>query len=266
MEYHETREAVVLENNGQKIFGILHTPKGITRPPCVLVCHGLGGHKTGRYRVYVDLAEALVAAGIAVFRFDFRGSGDSEGSFGDMTLTGEVSDALVALKYLQGEKKIDNHRIGVFGRSLGGAVAVISSAKFGAAKSLALWSPIFDGEQWKHLWEKTQDGITSEHELLEYRRINGQVAGLPFYAELFGMNIKDELKSLEKIPLLLIHGLKDDMVYSTHSEAYMKEREGLKTSTKLIFMPHGDHDFTYSPERADAIDHTAAWFKQTLSG
>lgn len=143
MDMFEERESVVLTNQGQKIFGILHLPKGVHRPPCVLFCHGLGGHKTGRYRVYVDLAEALVKAKIAVFRFDFRGSGDSEGSFSEMTLKGEVSDALVALEYLKQEERIDTERLGVFGRSLGGAVAILSSALFQSIRCISLWAPIF---------------------------------------------------------------------------------------------------------------------------
>lgn len=119
MSITEERESIVLTNEGEKIFGVLHLPKGIDKPPCVLVLHGLGGHKTGRFRVYVDLAESLVKAGIAVLRFDFRGSGDSEGSFAEMTLNGEISDALVVLKFLHKDSRIDNQRIGIFGRSMG---------------------------------------------------------------------------------------------------------------------------------------------------
>ena len=77
----EERQSVVLENEGQKIFGILHRPIHVDSCPAVLICHGLAGHKTGQYRIYVILAEKLSEAGIASFRIDFRGSGDSEGKF-----------------------------------------------------------------------------------------------------------------------------------------------------------------------------------------
>lgn len=260
----EIRESVVLTNEGQKIFGILHLPLDVVNPPCVLICHGLGGHKTGRYRVYVELAEALIRANIAVFRFDFRGSGDSEGDFSEMTLTGEVGDALAALKYLQTESRIDHDRIAVFGRSLGGAVAVLSSAAFGDVKCLALWAPLFNGDQWKSEWAKVSQGLTSEHESNELRRINGQIAGLNFYAEMFSMRIDQALNKLNNIPLLLLHGEKDDLITIKHSELYVSERRNSSAETEFIRLPHGDHDFTFTDERHFAIEKTATWFKENL--
>src|SRR6187200_2421224 len=107
----ENRESVVLENEGQKIFGILHLPEGLEYPPCVIICHGLGGNKVGHYRVYVDLAERLVQSGIAVFRFDFRGCGDSEGAFIDMSLQSEVSDAIKAVEFIKQDSRFDYRKI-----------------------------------------------------------------------------------------------------------------------------------------------------------
>lgn len=260
----ENRESVVLTNEGQKIFGILHLPGGVKNPPCVLICHGLGGHKTGRYRVYVELAEALVKENIAVFRFDFRGSGDSEGNFSDMTLKGEVSDALVALNYLKSESRIDTGRIGIFGRSLGGAVAILSAGLFGSIDCIALWAPLFNGEQWKHEWAKVMNGHATEEESNEMRRINGQIAGLPFYTEMFEMQIDLALKSLEHVPLLLIHGEKDTLININHSELYLKERHHLKEITEFIRLPNADHDFSYTEERALAIFETSKWFRRFI--
>lgn len=264
MSFIEHREAVVLTNQGQKIFGILHLPKGVEASPCVVICHGLGGHKTGRYRVYVELATALIKRNIAVFRFDFRGSGDSEGDFSDMTLEGEIADALVALHFLAGDSRIDAQRMGIFGRSFGGAVAVHTAVRFGKIKSLALWAPIFNGEQWQNLWVLVRDEIASPEESAELRRINGQVAGIPFYAEMFGMRLEKELEALIDIPMLLVHGEKDEIVLIKHSEMYEKKREQAIASTSFIRLPNCDHDFTLSREREFAVQATADWFSKTL--
>ncbi len=260
----EVREPVILESEGQKIFGVLHLPKGIQKPPCVLMCHGLGGHKTGRYRIYVDLAESLLKAGIASFRFDFRGCGDSEGLFEDMTLHGEVQDAEVAFQYLLKEPRIDNSRIGLFGRSMGGAVAVIVSAKVGAAKSLALWAPMFNGDDWRHMWDQIASGQASPQESEEMRRINGQVASLGFYSEMFSMRVDQELTKLNATPLLLIHGEKDEIINQSHSESYHQLRKDAKAVTRLIKLPNADHDFTHPVERQEAMEITTVWFKDTL--
>lgn len=264
MSHFEERESVVLSNEGEKIFGILHLPKHVIKPPCVLICHGLGGHKTGRYRVYVDLAESLVKAGLAVFRFDFRGSGDSEGSFSEMTLTGEISDAGKALDFLYKDPRVDNERIGVFGRSMGGAVAVLSSASFGHVKSIVLWAPMFNGEQWMHLWAQVRDGKATDEESEEMRRINGQVAGIPFYAEMFNMHIDKELKALHDVPLLIIHGDNDPVISMQHSEMYHLERRHSSAPTEFIQLPGADHDFTLTQDRIFAIARTTNWFQETL--
>lgn len=260
----EERDSVVLEIEGQKIFGILHVPKTIQKPPCILLCHGLGGHKTGRYRIYVDLAEALVQRGIAAFRFDFRGSGDSEGEFAEMTLSGEVRDALKALEFLQTDPRIDNERIGVFGRSMGGAVAVITSGMIECVKSMALWAPMYSGDDWRHMWEQIESGSATQEQSEEMRRINGQVAGLGFYAEMFSMNIDQDLKKLTHIPLLLMHGESDEVIHHSHSERYMELRKHADAPTKLITLPHVDHDFTPPKDRKHAIEVTADWFMETL--
>lgn len=265
MSTYEEREGVVLDNEGQKIFGVLHLPKNVDRPPCVLICHGLGGHKTGRYRVYVELAEALVAMGIAVFRFDFRGSGDSEGRFHEMTLTGEISDATVALLHLyHRERRLNAHRLGIFGRSLGGAVAIHTAANFGHIKSIALWAPMFSGDQWRHLWEHVSTGLATEHESQEMRRINGQVAGMPFYSEMFQMRIDKQLEKLRDVPLLLIHGEQDALISIRHSEEYWGARKHSDAKTEFIRLPNADHDFTHTEERVQAIEKTAQWFYETL--
>lgn len=260
----EERESVVLTNRGQKIFGILHRPIGVDNSPVVMVCHGLAGHKTGRYRVYVDLAAKLVQAKIAVLRFDFRGSGDSEGSFDEMTLEGEVSDAIQGLKYLQTVPGLNTDKIGIFGRSLGGAVGILSAAELGSVKSIALWASMYDGEQWKSEWQKVQSGEISEMESQEMRRINGQVPTLGFYAEMFNMPIEKALQNLKNVPLLLIHGEQDTLINISHSEKYIKNRLGSLADTKFIRLPKSDHDFSHTEERIFAIETTTDWFKHTL--
>lgn len=260
----EDREPVILSNQGQKIFGVLHLPKKVKKPPCILICHGLGGHKTGRYRIYVDLAEALIRRGIAAFRFDFRGSGDSEGEFSEVTLTGEVQDALKAFEYLKTEKRIDQERIGVFGRSMGGAVAVISSAQTQQTKSMALWAPMYNGDDWKHMWDMIESGQATEQQSIEMRRINGQVASMEFYAEMFKMRVDEALLKLSCVPLLLMHGINDEVIRHGHSEQYVVLRKHSEADTKFVTLPHADHDFTHAEERKYAIELTSDWFLETL--
>lgn len=255
MIIQEERLSVLLENQGQKIFGVLHRPVTPGKCPAVLICHGLAGHKTGHYRIYVSLAKRLSEMGIAVFRFDFRGSGDSEGEFTETTVEGEVSDALVAVNYLASLPFVDPARIGVLGRSFGGVVSVLLAAKYGKVKSLALWSPIFDPGEWKERWRPSAE---------EFSQINGQEIGSHLYPQLFEIDLKAALEKINHIPMLHIHGEKDAVVQVFHAEKFQRQRLNGEAESRFVRLPESDHHFTPMEERKFAIDTTVEWFIYSL--
>ena len=260
----EKRESVVLENEGQQIFGILHTPiERLVECPAVLFCHGLAGHKTGKYRLYVILAEKLARLGIASLRIDFRGSGDSEGDFQEMTLESETSDAMVALEFLRKHPAIDNKRIGLFGRSVGGTVALMTANRSNVS-SLATWAPLFDGEQWQERWHSMHAPHVTEEERLASMRVNGQVPGRDFFIQLFSMDMRTLLKPLEHLPMLHIHGEKDQMVAVEHAIRFEKARKIAKGDTLFLRLPESDHDFSHPKEQQQALEQTCHWFRDTL--
>lgn len=264
MSKFEERESIILENQGEKIFGVIHRPVVEGKVPAVVFCHGFGGNKAGKYRLYVRLAQHLAQAGILAFRFDFRGSGDSEGDFADMTLDGEVSDAKIVLDYLLRDPQVDVNRIGIFGRSLGGVVAVILASAFGKAKSLALWAPAFNGKQWQDKWVKAQDPNTSAQHRLELQKFNGYFTNEKFLRQFFALKIEKDLMSLNALPLLHIHGEKDDQVNILHADEYSNCRRQALAQTKMIRLPNSDHDFSDLQEQALAIEETWKWFIETL--
>lgn len=264
MEQQENRESVVIKNEGQKIFGVIHRPLVAHPYPVVLVCHGLGGHKTGKYRMYVSLAEMLARIGIGCLRIDFRGSGDSEGTFSDMTIETEVSDAVAALNYLKSDRQVDPRRIGLFGRSFGGVIAVTAANRFKDVKSMALWAPIYSGDQWREKWIMLQNNQLSPDHGEKLMRINGLLPGRPFYEQLFGLKIEPELASLNNLPMLHIHGEMDDIVNITHADNYQTFRRSAKAESKFLRLGKCDHDFSHPIEQKIALNETALWFQHTL--
>ena len=252
----ETRESIVLENEGQKIFGVLHKPLGAGKFPAVVMFHGLAGQKTGKGRLYVKLSELLAQNGIASLRIDFRGSGDSEGTFEETTLASQVSDALKAIHFLQEQPDIDRDRLGLFGRSLGGLIAVLAAAANGPVHSIALWAPIYDGEQWMERWR-----VRDPNDPLMV--IDGQTVGLPLFEELFALNMKEKLAKIPHIPLLHVHGLKDQIVALSQADNYQRDRRQATAETEFIRLPRSDHEFSHIEERASLIQTTLAWFKKT---
>ena len=260
----EIREQVEFKNQGSKIFGIIHRPAEKKNAPVVLFCHGLAGHKIGKHRMYVLLAELLAKAGIASFRFDFRGSGDSEGNFSDMTLEGEVDDALAAFEFIVKQPHIDTNHIGIFGRSFGGAIAIMAARRFGNVKSIALWAPVFNAAQWEEKWELAEAKKIAEAEKQALMRIEGQLPSLSFYKELFNMRLDQELEALKNVPMLHIHGLKDPIVSIIHADKYEAMRKNSPAKTKFIRLEQSDHDFAHPEEKANALEVTSQWFSDTL--
>lgn len=141
-------EIVKFEVEGKKVVGTLTLPDGIRQPPVVLMLHGFTGSRDEWSSPYVKeglfgrTAPALAQNGIASLRIDFRGSGESEGKFDDMTVETEVTDALAAIAWLKSQRCVDGKRISVMGMSLGGAVATAAAGRtHDRLKAIVLWNP-----------------------------------------------------------------------------------------------------------------------------
>ncbi len=105
--------------------GALHLPAS-SPSPAVAVCHPhplYGGDMHNP--VVVALCRAAAAQGIATLRFNFRGVGGSQGSFGDGI--GERADAEAALAHLRKLPDVDAGRMGIVGYSFGAAAALIAA-------------------------------------------------------------------------------------------------------------------------------------------
>jgi pimeloyl-ACP methyl ester carboxylesterase len=109
-------EAVWLEPEpGLRIHAFWLESPGATR--ALLFLHGNAGNASHR----LPNAEALARLGTHVLLIDYRGYGLSEGSPSE---AGIYADARAGLDHLLGPRGIGERRVVLFGRSLGGAVAV----------------------------------------------------------------------------------------------------------------------------------------------
>jgi fermentation-respiration switch protein FrsA (DUF1100 family) len=108
-----------------EVAGVLHLPDGPGPWPCVVACHGMGASKDSDK--YLLLGRELPAAGLALARFDFRGSGQSGGRHEDATIETRVADLEGVLDHLAKLPEL-NGRFGLLGSSLGGYVALWAAA------------------------------------------------------------------------------------------------------------------------------------------
>ena len=119
-------ERVVEFRSGEHVLrGMLHLPEDVPDrgAPAVLFLHGYTADRIGPHYLFVRASRSLAEAGIASLRFDFAGSGESEGRFRDASLVTELADARVALDFLCRQRGIDPDRIATGGGSSGGTVA-----------------------------------------------------------------------------------------------------------------------------------------------
>ncbi len=115
---------VTLEVEGLKIVGQLYLPGGDdqTPYPTVCVCHGIpSGNPSPGDRGYPLLAERICHEGLAVFIFNFRGTGASGGN---LDMLGWTRDLKAAIDYLCTLPEVDRSHLSLLGFSGGAAVSI----------------------------------------------------------------------------------------------------------------------------------------------
>ena len=120
-------DVTFFNRDGTALAGVLCLGEpAATASRAVLLCQGFSGVK---HVVLPEVAAGLAGRGIASMRFDYAGFGASEGQRGWMDPRARVDDALYAFAWLAQHDDIDPHRLGVYGHSYGGPVAICLAAR-----------------------------------------------------------------------------------------------------------------------------------------
>ena len=123
-----------------KMIGSLHHPGSATQAGLV-VCPPILADFYGRYRHEVILGRALAARGTAVLRFQYRGTGNSDGDEAQTTFDSMVADALETAEALREWTGVRD--VSFLGTRIGGLIAA-RAATADAARTLVLWEPILE--------------------------------------------------------------------------------------------------------------------------
>jgi len=128
-------EEVKFKNTKDKIVlaGTLTLPEKNGKFPAVILISGSGPQNRDEellgHKPFLVLADYLTTNGIAVLRFDDRGTAKSTGDFKNATTFDFATDVEYAIKYLQTRKEINKNSIGLIGHSEGGIIAPIIASK-----------------------------------------------------------------------------------------------------------------------------------------
>lgn len=229
-------------SDGLKLCGILSIPISKTQK-CIILCHGIGYHKDEDEDLFKNFAKRLCDVDFAVFRFDFRGHGESEGKSINMTITGETRDLEAAVKFLQDK---DFKKFGILSQSFaGGAVSFFSAAHQKLVKALVLWNSGIDYAEkinptlpWTiKYWGKPAFERVKKFGFTEIGSTKFKV----------GRKLMEEIKTLKpweellkiSTPTLFVHGDKDNYIRVEDSIKYAH----MMKNAKLKIIKGADHGF-----------------------
>ncbi len=107
--------------------GYLRLPTDADRPPIVLM---IGGADTNKEELH-HWSTCSSRCGLAVLAFDGPGQGELSARYQRLTMRFETYHRAVAtaISYVQGRSEVDGDRLGIFGNSLGGYLALDAAVR-----------------------------------------------------------------------------------------------------------------------------------------
>ncbi len=244
---------------GKTLRGMMHLPAPpLKQPaPAVVLFHGFTGHRMESHWLFVKCSRALAKAGIASLRFDFYGSGESDGEFREVTLSGEIADGRTAVAFLRGQAEIEPERVGLLGLSLGGAVAATLAPSV-HAKVLVLWSAVAHPARLRQLIEKSA------------KKIPGKPGAMEVDAREFNPRLAEDVLKVEPIrhiarykgPTLIIHPEKDETIPVSHARDFF--RASTAEAKELVIIAGADHVYTSVPWEQEVIVRSVEWVARHL--
>ena len=218
--------------------GTLHLPENRPSPPVVIGSHGL--FSTGNSPKQVALAEKCAEQGIAYFRFDHRGCGESDGVFREVTsLESRRQDLLSAISAVR-EMEETGNALGLFGSSLGGA-AVLSIALESGADVIVTYAAPLTGSRIVQTMEK-EAGPSEFHPDIDPKVLHFDISG----------------KISGVADILIFHGDSDKVV--SPSEAH-RIYQMAKMPKRLILLKNGDHPMSLPENQEKFVREATSWFK-----
>jgi pimeloyl-ACP methyl ester carboxylesterase len=224
--------AITLEHKGMMLRGMEHIPDQarIQKVPAVILFHGFTGTKLEPHRLFLKISRKLEQHGIASFRFDFLGSGESDGDFEQMTVSKEIDEAHAIVDFVKNDPRIDHDRIYLLGLSMGGLVAsIVAGDRSNEVKKLILLAPA--GNMYELIIQMVQ------HEQIDvtnpYYDHGGNLVGREFLEDVKTIDVWERAKPYNG-PVLIIHGTGDEVVPYHISNIYKQTCYGDQATVRFI--------------------------------
>jgi 2,6-dihydroxypseudooxynicotine hydrolase len=231
-------ERVAIPYEGRQLYGNLRKPRGVARPPVVVMCMGLDSAKEE-----MDSNESVfLARGMATLTFD--GPGQGEGEY-DFAIRGDYEAPVKAVvDFLEQRNDVDPGRIGLWGVSLGGYYAPRAAAYEKRVKACIALSGPFD---WADFFDKLPP-LTRDTFRVRSKSKNDDEAR----KHAATLTLKQAAKSIT-CPLFVMMGKQDALVPWQEGEKLAAAASG---PVVRCFIEDGNHVannrvYRYRPQSAD---------------
>ena len=142
MPYKETAE--VFGDDGERLRGCLHWPVRAVLPHGLVMCYPFGEERKSSARVMTWAAREFCHRGFHVLRFDYYGTGESDGRFEEASVRRWVLDIGRARRHLINRTGLAD--AGLVGVRFGATLAVLSDVGDQPLPLVVLWAPIMSGK------------------------------------------------------------------------------------------------------------------------
>lgn len=134
---------VRFRSGGERCVGRLYRPDRPREAPVVVMAPGLAAERSFGLPA---VAERFAARGYAVFAFDYRGFGESDGEPRNLIAPArQVADLRAAVACARGQDGVNRNRVALWGSSLGGGHVLRAAAEDARVSAAIAQTPIVDG-------------------------------------------------------------------------------------------------------------------------
>ena len=264
----ESSTDVTIQNGSRAIPATVVVPDGDGPFAAVVMNHGHGGGRQENGG-FGGIAKALADKGILTVRMDFPGSGDSKEPFTQGYLSNMISDSNASLQYVLDNYAVDENRLGIFGYSMGGRIALTIGGTAGNPyRAMGLLAPSAD---WGQDMMVSFLGGQAEYDRL-YAESGGEKGFAEFVTQ-WGQTQElsrqwfDEMiasKPLETIgaydgPMIVVSGDKDEVIRAN----VIADLAVAYPAATAIVVPEADHGYGFysdQPEVTALVEKTFADF------
>ncbi|UCG50688.1 MAG: alpha/beta fold hydrolase [Candidatus Latescibacterota bacterium] len=198
---------ITFENNaGDKLSARLDLPLSGKPMAFALFAHCFTCSKN--YKSVTNISRALCGRGIAVFRFDFTGLGESGGDFADTNFSSNVEDLVAAANFLGTHHQAPKILVG---HSLGGAAILQAASRIPSAVAVATIAAPSDPRHLKKVLRDAADVIEKSGEAVVVLAGRSFRIKKQFLDDLERSRMQEHIGNLGKA-LLIFHSPSDNIV------------------------------------------------------